>query len=404
MEWANQLGSHMNTNKDADVIVVGAGALGNSAAWHLRQIGKTVLMIEAGARAACQTTRAAAGFVVYHSGVHKLSWGPELGVVQNYGIYFYTALNERCNCDIGYGQVGCAYLFLTDVWDDWQEGIQRTRQYGQEAEILSKRRAAEVVPYIEYDATRGIVFIPGGVRVRAEDAHTALSREMQGPGFEVRWNTPVTGFVRDGDRIGGGAPPAGEFRADDVVVAVGAWSHQLLKQIDVHCPAVPAVETRFVTPPLPGVTPDMPMLIFRDWQRFYIREERGGLLLGGGDHLPDESDRQVNIDDPPQSEDIPDDQAYRILHLLRQVDHVMPMLKDVDKIAEIRSGMPTFTEDDLFIMGRAPAVRSLYVMAGCQESGVTHGPGFGRLISELISGQSPFVDPSPYDPARFGSP
>ena len=388
--------------KDADVIVVGTGALGNSVAWHLRQKGKTVLMIEAAAGPACQTTRAAAGFVVYHSGFHKLSWGRELGVVQSYGIDFYTDLNERCGCDIGYGRVGCAYIFLTDAWEDWQDGIRRTREYGQEVEIVSKRRAAEVLPFIEYDTTRGIVFVPGGVRVRAGEAHVALSREMQGRGFDVRWNTPVIGFVRDGDRIDGVTTSAGEFRADDVVVAAGAWSHKLLNNIGVNCPAEPVVETRFVTSPLSGVTPDMPMLIFRDWQRFYIREERGGLLLGGGDHVPDEPDRQGDINEPPRTEDIPGDQAYRIQRLLGQVDHVMPMLKEVE-IAEIRSGMPTFTEDDLFIMGPAPGLRSLYVMAGCQESGITHGPGFGRLIAELIAGQTPFVDPSPYDPARFDS-
>jgi glycine/D-amino acid oxidase-like deaminating enzyme len=386
--------------KDADVIVVGAGALGNSAAWHLRRQGKTVLMVEATDGPARQTTQAAAGFVVYHSGVHKLSWGRELGQVQNYGIDFYTDLNERCGRDIGYGRVGCAYIFLTDVWDDWQEGIQRTRDYGQEAEILTEERAAEVTPFIEYEAVRGIVYVPGGVRVRAGDAHVALSRELQNDGVVVRWNTRVTGFVREGDRVGGVITSAGEFRADDVVVAAGAWSYQLLKTIGVNCPAEPAVETRFVTPPLEGVSADMPMLIFRDWQRFYVREERGGLLLGGGDHAPDEEDRNVDVDNPPRTEDIPDDQAYRIRGLLTQVEHVMPMLKDVE-IGEIRSGMPTFTEDDLFIMGPAPGIKSLYVMAGCQESGVTHGPGFGRLIAELISGQKPFIDPAPYSPGRF---
>ena len=357
-------------------------------------------MIEAAAEPARQTTQAAAGFVVYHSGVHKLSWGRELGVVQNYGIDFYTSLSERCGCDIGYGQVGCAYLFLTDLWDDWQEGIRRAHEYGQEVEVLSKQRAAAVVPFIQYEATRGIVFVPSGVRVRAGDAYSVLSREMQGPGFSVRWNTLVTGFVRDGDRVRGVTTSAGEFRADDVVVAVGAWSHKLLKTIGINCLAVPAVETRFVTPRLSGVTSDMPMLIFRDWQRFYIREERGGLLMGGGEHVSDEVDRHVNIDDPPRTEDIPGDQAYRIRGLLQQVEYVMPMLKDI-QIAEIRSGMPTFTQDDLFIMGPVSALRSLYVMAGCQESGVTHGPGFGRMIAELITGQTPFVDPSPYNPARF---
>ncbi len=86
-----------NSQREADVIVVGAGALGCHAAHHLRQRGLDVLVLEAAAGPARQTTRAAAGFVASFSCVHRPEWGAVEWQMQQYGIEFYSRLAGRCN-------------------------------------------------------------------------------------------------------------------------------------------------------------------------------------------------------------------------------------------------------------------------------------------------------------------
>src|SRR5690242_3051055 len=81
-----------NSADSPDAIVIGAGAIGCNTAWHLRQRGLKVLVVEAQATAASQSTGGAAGFVSLWSGVHAEFWKKTEWELQRYGIDFYTQL------------------------------------------------------------------------------------------------------------------------------------------------------------------------------------------------------------------------------------------------------------------------------------------------------------------------
>ena len=78
----------------------------------------------------------------------------------------------------------------------------------------------------------------------------------------------------------------------------------------------------------------------------------------------------------------------------------MPLLKhgEVDQIA---GGVPTYTSDYHFIADAVPRHAGLYVITGCQEAGVTHGPGLGRIVAELITKGRSTWDHTPYKLDRF---
>jgi glycine/D-amino acid oxidase-like deaminating enzyme len=170
--------------------------------------------------------------------------------------------------------------------------------------------------------------------------------------------------------------------------------------LDVACPSTPFNETRYVTKPLEGLKPDMPLLIFADRHGHYIREEHGGLLIGGGDTRPHPADREVSADDPPWCDKLPDGQAYRVREYIREVENIMPVLKDAE-VDQIRSGIPTLTEGKAFIAGPVPGIAGLFAASGCQEAGVTHGPGLGRILTEHALDGKTHWDSSRFDPARF---
>jgi D-amino-acid dehydrogenase len=59
------------------------------------------------------------------------------------------------------------------------------------------------------------------------------------------------------------------------------------------------------------------------------------------------------------------------------------------------------TYDSRPIIGQSPAMKNVWIAAGHNMLGVSMGPGTGKLVSELVSGQTPHVDPTPYSPTRF---
>jgi glycine/D-amino acid oxidase-like deaminating enzyme len=385
----------------ADVIVIGSGAFGCGAAWHLRQRGLDVLVIEAAEGPATQASRAAAGFISSWSIVHERAWGQCEWEMQRYGIQFYTRLAETCGHDIGFYPCGIAYIYLTEKdWSDVQDRIDRARALGTRLEILTEARAAMILPQVRFTATRGIVFDPDSIRIRAAQAIPALAEQLKQQGVQFLFDTPVTSFLCDDHRVRGVVTSAGEFASEHVVVAAGAWSRPLLRQLGIACPAEPHTETRYTTKPLMGVGPEMPLLIFSDCHWFYMREEHGGMLIGGFEDEPLPADRRVDPENPPRADKIVSRQPHRVREFVREIEHVMPVLKDAE-VNETMSGLPTFTDDLKFIAGRVPPYDGLYIMAACQEGGVTHGPGLGKMIAELIVDGGSAWDQDAYHIDRF---
>ena len=387
---------------DADVIVVGAGAFGCSVAWHLRDRGQDVLVLETMPAPATQATRAAAGFVANFATIHRGDWQAIEWGMEQYGIAFYTGLANRCGRDIAFGSVGIAYVYQTDEgWNEVQPMIAQGRQLGTELEILTPDRAAELLPQIDFDQTRGIIYDPQSIRIRAADAIPALAEELQSDGVRFQLNTRVERFETDNERITGVHTTNGTLRSSHVVVAAGAWSRPLIEARGVPFRSEPLVVTRYVTKPLPGINPHMPMLILSDsGYRFFIREENGGLLIGGVDPMPFPPDRFVDHEAPPLAEDLPHDQAYRMREYIHSAEHVMPVLKDAE-IEHIDAGLPNYSPDRRFIADAVPGSPGLYVMAACNEAGITHGPALGRHIAEIILDGEPQLDRSRYAIDRF---
>jgi glycine/D-amino acid oxidase-like deaminating enzyme len=379
-------GAALGGTTDADVIVVGAGSFGCNTAWHLRERGVKVLVLESADMPASQASRAGAGFIAYWSGIVIEQWSKPEWQIEQYGIKFYTQLAAGVRRDIGFSHCGIAYVFITaEGWGIAGPRIAGARKLGTRIEILQGPRAAMLLPEINFKSTTGIAFDPDAVRVRAGDAIRTMADQLAHEGVRFKYDTAVKGFVREGGRVVGVKSDAGDFRAASVIVTAGAWSRPLLERAGAQCPADPLAATRYTTKPLSGIGPKMPLLIWPDFYDFYIREERRGLLIGADkDDPPMPKDRLPDRANPPRAERIPPDQAYREREYIRKIEHVMPTLKHAE-IDQITSGIATFTSDKRFIADAVPQAPGLYVLTACHEAGITHGPGLGRMMAELVT-------------------
>jgi sarcosine oxidase subunit beta len=169
----------------------------------------------------------------------------------------------------------------------------------------------------------------------------------------------------------------------------------------VQLAADPVVVARYTTRPLPGIGPQMLLLLFSDSPyRFWIREEKGGLLIGGGDPRPLPADRLVDADAPPCAQALPPDHALRTRQYVRQIEHVMPILQEAE-INAVRAGLPCYTADRLFAASAVDQAQGLYVLAACNEAGITHGPALGRHMAECIVDGVTSLDGSRFDIVRL---
>jgi glycine/D-amino acid oxidase-like deaminating enzyme len=392
------------SDKPVDVIVIGAGVVGCNTAWQLRARGLSVAVVEARATAASQASQGAAGFVASWSGFYVAYWGHTEWQMQQYGKEFYRRFAAQCDEDIGFYPSGIAFVYLDPaVWEQLQARIEESRRWGTQLEVLGREQAATLLPEIRYDEVVAILFETDAIRLRAGDAVRAMARQLAADGVQFSFDTRVTGFIHSDDRVVGVTTDRGDLRADHVVVTAGAWSRPLIERLGVPCPANPDPRARYTTRPLPGVREDMPLVIFPAFQNhtIYLREERGGLLIGGGtagQTFP--SYRAINPSDPPPAEDVPVDRAYSARQALPLLERAMPILHDAD-VDQTRGCLPGYTDDRKFILGLVPGQPGLSVFCACHEGGVTHGPGIGRSLAELIVDGQTTWDITPYRLERF---
>ena len=263
----------------ADVVVVGGGALGLSAALHLVDAGAgDVLLVERDGLAQA-TSNAGAGFLAVWAAAHvHASWGHEEAELERYALDFYRGLAAEGH-DIGWRQHGVMWIATTEA--GWDEYIAAYSQHGEapDAQVLEPAEVAELAPIVAEAGVHRAVFHPSGARISARKASLAVAARLRERGGRIDERRPVTGLLVDGHRVAGVETTRGPVHAGVVVLAAGAWTNALLHDRAPMLPMVPLVAARLVTEPL-RVPPTLPPMLFPEFAHLWLREEEGGLLFG----------------------------------------------------------------------------------------------------------------------------
>jgi sarcosine oxidase, subunit beta len=375
------------------VVVIGGGILGATAALHLADAGADVVLIEREPALGTQTTAAGAGFVGY--------WAGELEAeLAEYGMRFYTGLAERAGTDAGVRRVGLLFPALSEP------GVAMLRQeherelgFAPGVGMIDADEAVRMAPILAADAVHGALVQPDGHRVDTVRVMAVLTGELVRAGVDVRTGVAAEHAIVAGGRVAGVRTSAGEIAAGAVVNAAGAAARAIGARNGVDVAAVPLLESRFTTEPIPGVGPDLPMMLFFERDLLYLREQAGGLLVGAIEHAIGPRSR-VDLADPPRTADLSDHAAREHEELARDLADVIPALATA-RVRERASGLPTWTPDGRHILGIAPGIDGYVVLAGCNECCVTHGPGLARIAAELVMSGRTETDITAYRVDRF---
>jgi len=221
--------------------------------------------------------------------------------------------------------------------------------------------------------------MPGVANVRNPRLLRALREALQRlPNVRVVEQCPVTGFVRDGGRIVGVQTAQGERRADQVVVAAGAWSGELLATLGLEVPVKPMKGQMILFKCAEDFLPSMVLA-----ERRYAIPRRDGHILVGST-LED-----VGFDKVPTEEALQSLKATAI--------ELLPALAGAQVVrhwAGLRPGSP----DGVPYIGAVSGFDGLWLNCGHFRNGLVLAPASCQLLTDLMLGREPVVDPAPYAP------
>lgn len=370
------------------VVVVGAGVMGASAAYHLTARGcPDVLLLDRAAGPGQGSTGAATGgFRAQYSSPINV----RLSLLAREKLLRFR---DEIGSDPGYQPTGYLWLAANGAELDilraalrvqWDAGLR-------EAAEVDASDIARLSPAVAPGLALGGAFCPSDgfiAPLRILDGYLAAARRN---GARVQWDTAVTGFQLDGTgRIASVQTPGGPIEADYVINAAGAWAAGLAQSAGVPLPVIPLRRQAAATVPCALLPPGTPMTIFAgDGFHFRVRDGRV-LLLWPSPGVPG---RPFDIRVDPDWLSAVSRMAHQRLPVLRAVE--------IDAAASW-AGLYEMSPDKHAILGQAPGCDNLYLINGSSGHGVMHAPALGALLAELITeGRFITLDATALRPSRF---
>ncbi len=356
------------------VIVVGSGIIGASIAYHLAKSGAEVTVLEKSNPASGASSKSF-GWINAKAAETKSYYR-----LRRNAIYAYLELCENLNMDTAVKWDGS--LWWEDEGQELMDQASILDDYGYEAKVIDAAQFTELEPNVGNPPEKCIFGRIEGAADGAEMVRLLLI-EASKNGANVIAGCEVLGFLRDGDQIIGVETNLGTMHADNVVVAAGAWSQDMLARAGVNLPM--DNKTGVIVHTLP-VAPVINHLIMSP--DIHFRQDKLGRIIlgeifsgGGLNEATSES---------------PVDFAQKMLERLKKR---LPDVADltVDRIMVGKRPVPL---DGFPAVGAANGLSGLYMAV--MHSGITLAPLIGKLVTqEIIEGQLSDLL-ADFRPARFG--
>jgi glycine/D-amino acid oxidase-like deaminating enzyme len=383
----------MTLPKTADVVVIGGGVLGTSAAFHLADSGRRDLVLIDRGPIASGTTPFAAGQTGYlNCDQFALTFG-------TYCIEFFEHFEERTGYSIDFRQSGSLRVALTEPYQrDLEARHAAAQKLGHDVSFLSPREARELVPAFEPPEGCRILRIPRDGYVEPKSVAVAYAAAARDRGAAIHTRVAATGLEVVDGRVRGVRTSQGTIHAEWVVLAAGAWTRQFGQGLGLNLHTVPVRHQAFVTAPMPNVSRSQPIVRVTEPQ-VYVRHEAAGLLVGGYGYRP----LSFDMNDFPRDFEIPALPADPVYYcqLAEAARRFFPSLREAVVVKELR-GLPTISPDGRLLVSESTEIGGLVVVSACGVGGIDRSPGVGRVVAEIVSGEQKWLPPAVLSLDRFG--
>jgi glycine/D-amino acid oxidase-like deaminating enzyme len=379
--------------QQAEIVVIGGGAVGCAVAYSLAKAGKTdVLLVEKEPTVAAVTTPQAAGLV------GQVRNSVERTKLAMWSVETFSQLQRDEQANPGWRQVGSLRLALCDQRvAEFKKMKAVADEAGLEADFIDKNAARQKWPALNFDRVKAVLWCPTDGYLQPSDLTMSYVAHARRMGVRFQTKTAVQKVVVAEGRVTGVETDRGSIRCEMVVNAAGAHAYHIARSVGLELPIVPVRHEYFVTVHAEGLSPTLPVVRIPD-STLYLRAEINSLLCGGWEPKALSTDpRSYELPaEPPTIE--PD---WDVLGWF--AEKLSPEIPQVEQlgIRSVFKGWPTFTPDGRFIVGESSRVKGFVMAGGCNAHGVSGSAGIGRHVVESILEP----DPSPYvkslSPNRF---
>jgi D-amino-acid dehydrogenase len=363
------------------IVIVGAGVLGASAAFHLARMGEHVTVIDAGLDG--RATAAGAGIICpWVSGVDDAAFYALYASGGEYYPDLIAALAEAGETQTGYRRSGAMLVSGDPAELGWIERMARRRAVPATGEIrrLSAAQAQALFPPLR--AGFGGVFVTGGARVDGRMLAAALLRAAEWCGAKMIHGHAA--LAAQAGRVAGVDVADQRIPADRVIVTAGAWTDPVLQAVGIGVSVEPQ-RGQIVHLRLEGVqTQDWPVVL-PPGSHYIVPFDGGRVVAGATRETGAGFDYRVT--------------AAGQAEVLNEALSIAPGL-GAATLVETRVGFRPVGAEVRPNLGWVRGVEGLAVGTGLGAAGLTIGPFAGRLLAELVVGRSPGLDLVPFDPSR----
>ena len=389
----------MTTNKTYDVAVFGAGVIGTSCAYHLVKKGLSVALVDRNnvARGTSSHCDAVALIVDKQPGVDAA-----MGYAS---IQRFLELQNELDSDFELHQRGC--LYACDTEQEMEVAAQYARDMqadGYNVNALSPKELLEHEPFLAKDLIGGL-FSDIDLGLNPYKLCFAFVDTVLGKGLDLYTYTNVTGVRLDGEkRVQGVDTDKGFIPCGKVVNACGVWSPEIGRMAGLEIPVEPRKGVILVSAPS-----------FKFCNQKV--QEFGYMISKFSNHEckrdPELEKYEVSfVIEPTDANNVLIGSSrnfagydisteMEIIHVIaKRAIRFYPILKDLNCIRTY-AGLRPFLADHLPLITQVDEVPGYYIATGHEGDGISMAPTTGRLISELIAGEEPYLDLTPFSFNRY---
>ncbi|HSM55717.1 MAG TPA: FAD-binding oxidoreductase [Candidatus Sulfomarinibacteraceae bacterium] len=370
-----------------DVIIIGGGIMGCSAAFQLAQRGVRVALLEKGVIGAGSTGESSAIIRQHYS--NELTARMAL-----YSLGVFQHFDGVVGGESGFTPTG--FLALTSAADKQglEANIALQRSVGIHTELLSAEAIQELMPGLALGDVVAGAYEPDAGYADPNLTVNSYAHAARREGADIFTDTTVTGIVLDGDRVQGVRSSKGIFNAPRVLNCAGPWSAQVARMMGVEAPINACrVQVSFFRRP-PAQSRDHPVVA--DFvNAIYFRSETGNLTL-------------VGLIDPAEADAVVDPDHYKtgmddefVLDSGERLVTRFPAMEQ-SQVTGGYASVYAVTPDWHPIVDELVSGSGFYICAGFSGHGFKLGPAVGLMVADMLTGAGePAFDPHLFRLRRY---